>query len=172
MRRFAIVPALVLLLAGCANGGAATPAPTASPTGASAAAVMVCSTEARADIEEALGVDVSQPPAPTFVDGTYTCRYTYPQGTMTLTVKDLPDAAATDAYVNDARGGLGAVHVLPALGDAAFSDDAGTVVVRKDFKVLRVDTRGLPDRFGQPPHSRSTVAVAVAVAIMLCWTGG
>jgi hypothetical protein len=43
--------------------------------------------------------------------------------------------------------------------------------VRKDNKVLVVDTRGLPARFGAPPADRGEVAVTVAATIMGCWVG-
>jgi hypothetical protein len=166
------MPAVLLLalIGGCTSEPTSAPA-TPSPTGASASAVMVCSPEAQEDIQATLGVALSKPPVATFVDGLYTCTYPYANGKMIMTVKDLPDAAATAAYTAQLRGQLTKVHDLPGLGDAAFSDDVSTVVVSKDFKVLRVDTSGIPDGFGQPPHARYTVAVAVAAAIMLCWTG-
>jgi hypothetical protein len=183
VKRFAGVLALVAVLSACTTdavqGGAGNGYPAATsprtanptPTGPSAVAVMVCSAEAQDDIQSTLGLPVTGPPASSFANGLFTCNYRYPVGTMVLTVKDLPDAAATDAYVTAARGTLANVHDLAALGDAAFSDDVSTVYVRKDYAVLHVDTSRLPAQFGQPPHSRLTVAIAVAAAIMLCWKG-
>lgn len=40
------------------------------------------------------------------------------------------------------------------------------MVVRKDWKVLLVDSAGLPDEFGQPPTSSGDVAVTVADVIL------
>jgi hypothetical protein len=172
-RILGVLAAVVLLAAGCSGPGSAGSAPTSgnSSGGPSVSALMVCSSEAQADIQEAIGVGLSVPPASNFSDGLFTCDYAYPTGTMVLTVKDLSSQAATDAYVNDAKAGLKTVKDLPGLGQAAFSDNMSTVYVIKDFKVLKVDTSGLPDPFGQPPHSRYTVAVATAAAIILCWTG-
>jgi hypothetical protein len=172
-RLLGVLAAVVLLASDCSSPGSTGSAPpsTASSGGPSVSALMVCSTEAQADIQEAIGVGLSTPPASTFTDGLFTCDYAYPSGTMVLTVKDLTSQAPTDAYVKDARAGLKSVKDLPGLGQAAFSDNVSTVYVVKDFKVLKVDTSGLPNPFGQPPHSRYTVAVAVAAAIILCWTG-
>jgi hypothetical protein len=168
-----VLAAVVLLAAGCSSPGPASTRPTsvASSGGPSVSALMVCSSGAQADIQEAIGVGLSTPPASTFDNGLFTCDYAYPTGTMVLTVKDLANQADTDAYVKNARDGLTSVKDLPGLGQAAFSDNASTVYVVKDFKILKVDTSGLPDPFGQPPHTRYTVAVAVAAAIILCWTG-
>jgi hypothetical protein len=171
-RVLGIVALVSLLAAGCSGSGqpTATP-PTSSTDGPSATALMVCSTEAQADIEQATGVRVSSPPTSTFADHLYTCDYPYPGGTMVVKVKDLPDKASTDAYYSQALSTVSKPRQLPGLGEGAFSDDKGTVYVRKDFKVLRVDATGLPESFGQPPHTRDVIAVAVAAAITLCWTG-
>jgi hypothetical protein len=174
VKRFpGVLAAVVLLAAGCSSPGSASTKPTsvASSGGPSVSALMVCSSEAQADIQAAVGVGLSTPPASTFDNGLFTCDYAYPTGTMVLTVKDLTNQADTDSYVKNARDGLTSVKDLPGLGQAAFSDNASTVYVVKDFKILKVDTSGLPDHFGQPPHTRYTVAVVVAAAIILCWTG-
>jgi hypothetical protein len=60
---------------------------------------------------------------------------------------------------------------LNGLGDAAFAGPDGSVVVRKDFKVLRIDVGKLPAQFGQPPRPRAEVATTAATIIMNCWTG-
>src|SRR5262245_54991583 len=171
-RVLGILALVSLLAAGCSGSGKpATTSSTSSTDGPSASALMVCSTEAQADIEEAIGVRVSSPPTSTFADHLFTCDYRYSGGTMVLTVKDMPDKASTDAYYSQALGTVSKPRLLPGLGEGAFSDNKGTVYVRKDFKVLRVDTTGLPVSFGQPPHTRDVIAVAVAAAITLCWTG-
>jgi hypothetical protein len=172
-RTLGVLAVVAVLAAGCASPSSAraTPSSAASSAGPSASALMVCSIEAQADIELTIGVGPSTPPGSTFNDGLFTCDYVYSTGTMVLSVKDLTDKADTDAYVKAARAGVASVQDLPALGQAAFSDSVSTVIVVKDFKVLKVDTSGLPDPFGQPPHTRYTVAVAVAAAIILCWTG-
>jgi hypothetical protein len=171
-RVLGILALVSLLAAGCSGSGKPAATPTTSSTdGPSVSALMVCSTEAQADIEEAIGVRVSSSPTSTFADHLFTCDYPYPGGTIVLTVKDLPDKASTDAYYSRALSTVSKPRELPGLGEGAFSDDKGTVYVRKDYKVLRVDATALPVSFGQPPHTRDVIAVAVAAALMLCWTG-
>jgi hypothetical protein len=171
-RVLGILALVSVLAAGCSGSAKPAATPTASSTdGPSASALMVCSTEAQADIEEAIGARVSSPPTSSFADHLFTCDYLYPGGTMVLTVKDLPDKASTDAFYSQALSTVSKPRQLPGLGEGAFSDDKGTVYVRKDYKVLRVDTTGLPVSFGQPPHTRDVIAIAVAAALTLCWTG-
>ena len=43
---------------------------------------------------------------------------------------------------------------LESLGQGAFQTTNGSVVVRKDWKVLLVDDTGLPAQFGTPPTRR------------------
>ena len=66
---------------------------------------------------------------------------------------------------------LGKSRDLEALGQAGFQTTDGSVVVRKDWKVLLVDNTGLPPQFGVPPTSASAVAVTVADVILGCWAG-
>jgi len=65
----------------------------------------------------------------------------------------------------------GKARDLPNLGQAAFQEPDGSVVVRKDWKVLVVDITGLPAQFGVPPTSSGDVAVTVADVILGCWAG-
>ncbi len=53
----------------------------------------------------------------------------------------------------------------------AFQTTNGSVVVRKDWKVLLVNSTGLPPQFGQPPTSSGDVAVTVSDVILGCWAG-
>jgi hypothetical protein len=45
------------------------------------------------------------------------------------------------------------------------------VVVRKDWKVLLVDSSKLPPQFGVPATPSGDVAVTVADVILGCWSG-
>jgi hypothetical protein len=110
----------------------------------SASAVMICTSEAAQEIAEAIGTQPSAPPTPSWADSTYSCRYVYPQGAMILSVRELPDAAATTAYFTGLRKTLPGVTDLEVLGQPALAASDGTIVVRKDFKVLQVDVRGFP----------------------------
>jgi hypothetical protein len=132
---------------------------------------MICTPEAQADIAGALGVQTRQPPVPTWVDHLYSCRYEYPTGVMVLSVKELPDAAATTAYFTAIRDKYPGGGTVPGLGDAAYLAPIGSALVRKDTKVLWVDVAGLPGQLGTPPVSRADAAYRVAAVVMGCWTG-
>ena len=166
-------------LAGCGSSpsGSGTPstvAPRAVPAvsvNASTSAKMVCAPEAQQDIAESLGVTQTQVTSPRWVDRVYSCNYVYPDGEISLTVKELRDASATLSYFKQLGSRLGQRADALALGDGAFITTDGSVVVRKDYKVLEVDISHLPARFGQPPQDRSDVAVSVATTLMGCWVG-
>jgi len=186
MRRLARIVAVAALLlggvAGCGSGSAKPRSAPSSPAGPvasesydpdrpSASTEQICSDEAAGDIQAALGVQTTQTPAGSWAasDRIYTCKYVYGAGTMTLTVKQLADAAATDAYVAGAKSRLGNPPTQNVLGNAGFAAPDGSMYVRKDFKVLYVDVSGLPATLGS--HPRSYVGFAVAAVIMSCWAG-
>jgi len=70
-------------------GAPATSTRIAEPAGAnpSASAQMVCGPEAINDLTQALGA-ATTPTAPTWADHVYSCNYVFPDGTMTVSVKD------------------------------------------------------------------------------------
>ncbi len=132
---------------------------------------MVCGDDARTEIHSALGEQATVS-HPTWVDHRYQCRYTYPSGaSMQLSVKELSSWAETKQYFNGLATQLGKKRDLPNLGQGAFQTTDGSVVVRKDWKVLLVDTTGLPAQFGVPPTSSGDVAVTVGDVILGCWAG-
>ncbi len=57
------------------------------------------------------------------------------------------------------------------LGQGAYRTRNGSIVVRKDWKVLVVGAGGLPSQFGSPKTSSQEVALTVAGVIMGCWNG-
>jgi hypothetical protein len=156
----------VLLLAACSRSAAqpAGPAPSVS-------AQMICRPETQKEIAYAFGVRPVAPISPTWLSHLYACRYVYAFGTMTVSVKELVDGATTAGYYNALENRLGEQQRLDGLGQGGFAAPNGTVVVRKDYKVLEVDTSGLPWQFGSPPIRRSDAAITVASTIMGCWTG-
>ena len=174
---YAAVTLLAVAVAAC---GGATQAP---PLGAddhiarpvattpSKSAKMTCAPEASKDISQVLGATTAQPLRPTWVDSVYSCRYSYPNGMMVLSVKELTDSKQTDQYFSELRHKLGHKEQLNGLGQGAFTTRNDGAVVRKDYKVLLVDTSHLPPQFGSPPQSRIEVATNVAATIMGCWTG-
>jgi hypothetical protein len=129
---------------------------------------MVCAHEAQADLAAVLGVHTTQPVVPTWTDHIYSCRYTYRNAVMVLSVKELSSKNETDGYFTSLKHRLGQAQDL---GESAFTTKNRSVVVRKDYKVLLVDISGLPGRFGDPPFSRGRIAIKVAATIMNCWTG-
>ena len=188
VRRTLAAAAATVALAAAGGGCAAdrnTPATSASPAavtatasataasgaGPSDSAKMICEPEAADEIAAALGVKTSQPPTATWADQVYTCRYTYSVGTMVLSIKELPDEAATTAFYTTAQDSLPSHTAILVLGQNGFVGPDGSTFVRKDFKVLQVDVSKLPDSFGKPPTSRADAAFLVAAVIMGCWTG-
>jgi hypothetical protein len=130
---------------------------------------MVCEEpEVRQSVEYYTATELVADPVPTWVDRLYTCPYVLADGTLTLSVKELDDAAGTERYFGELRTSLGDVGRI-YLGDDAFQTRAGSVVVRKDNLVMLVDSTTLPDH--PSPRTRSQVATNVATIIMACWVG-
>lgn len=183
-----ITVALVALLGAC--GGSSKPAAgptTTAPSGPtttvhvaklasnvpSASAKMICEKEAANDIyQSATGVKTITPFKPTWVDHVYSCQYVYPAGAvMTLAVKEVSSPDETTAYFNSLATKLGKTKNVDGLGQGAFQTPNGSMVVRKDYKIMLIDVSKLPASFGVPPASRGDVAINVAATIMGCWTG-
>jgi hypothetical protein len=162
-----LASALVVLCVGCGTAGAS--APTRAGASASQAAKMICASEGQKEIAAALGVQTTAPVVPTWTDHLYSCGYQYGAARIGLSVKELSDAGSTDAYFTSAKAGLGSGTVVGGLGQDAYQGSDGSVVVRKDFKVLRVEVASLPDHFGSPAIDRSEAAVRIAVVVMGCW---
>ena len=69
---------------------------------------------------------------------------------MELSVKELSSWAQTKQYFDSLAATLGRTRDLPGLGQAAFQTTDGSVVVRKDWKVLLVDSSGAPGPVRRP----------------------
>jgi len=165
---------LALVAAGCSGGAASTTPTTRAPLPAgpnpSAISKQVCAKEARHDIAEVLG-ETATVSTPTWQDHLYSCHYVYSTGSMELSVKELSSWAQTKAYFRSLAARMGESRTLKGLGQAAFQTANGSMVVRKDWKVLVVDTSTLPAQFGVPPTSSGDVAVTVSDVILGCWAG-
>ncbi len=174
------VAALAVLGAGCSSGSPSSSRSTTSttvgplPAGStpSPLAVQICATEAREDIASSLG-EAATVSTPTWsaAQHLYSCDYRYPSGSFTLSMKELSSWSETYAYFDSLQTQLGKSLDLPNLGQGAFQTTDGSVVVRKDWKVLLVDSSGLPAQFGVPPTPSSDIAVTVADVILGCWAG-
>jgi hypothetical protein len=168
-----------LAIAGCgssssSSGGTTTTGTAAGghPAGAnpSASSQMVCSTTAQTDIAASIGLKATVT-KPTWIKHVYSCKYTYTGGVITLSVHELDNAAQTTKEYTAFAASLGRRPDVVSFGQGAFITTNGSVVVRKDFKVLDVDVSQLPLKFGSPPQDRSNVALSVAATVMSCWTG-
>ncbi len=132
---------------------------------------MVCAPEAQTELASDLGVTPTQVTPPTWTDHTYRCTYVYSNGSFTLQVKELDSAALTAGYFNALAALLGRQPGRLALAAGAFITSNGSVVARKDWKVLLVDVSKVPAQFGSPPQVPKDVAISVAATILSCWSG-
>ncbi len=165
---------VAVLLAGCSATTGGTTSTTRAPLPAgplpSEISKMVCSAKAQSELAAPLGVTATVAP-PTWTDHTYACRYRYPDGSFALSVKELSSWSETRAYFAGLGSRLGHTGTVTGLGQGAFTTADGSIVVRKDWKVLLVDISGLPAQFGVPATSRADVAYTIADSIMGCWQG-
>jgi hypothetical protein len=175
LRAFVGAVAIVMTVAGCGfiepstSAGARVPLP--AGTFPSSVSKMVCAREAQIEIASGLGVKGTVD-TPTWSGHVYSCRYAYPDGAFTLSVKELSSWAQTFAYVRGLKSSLGDTATIPPdLGQGGFVTKDGSVVVRKDWKVLLVDISGVPSKFGEPPMPPGNVAAVVADTILGCWKG-
>jgi hypothetical protein len=172
-----VVAIAVLATAGCGSGAATSTStsPTADPPKSagvlpSSISKQVCSNEAQNQINSALGVTATVS-VPTWIDHRYSCRYGYPMGSFTLSVQELSSWPQTYAYYDSFATTMGKSRDLAGLGQAAYQTTGGSMVVRKDWKVLFVDIAALPPQFGVPATSSADVAVTIADIILGCWAG-
>jgi hypothetical protein len=192
MRR--ALPGLALLavmagIAGCGGsagpGAAATQSPastapaastapgrTPQPAGKSPSSIsrMICAPKAVADIAEVMGAKAAVTP-PTWTDHLYSCGFRYSEGTMVLSIKELSSWPQTYGYFDQLGRTLHETTQIKQLGQGAFITSDGSVVVRKDWKILLVDISGVRGEVGSPPKPPGELAIYVAQAILGCWAG-
>jgi hypothetical protein len=133
-------------------------------------AKMPCQAEAQHELAGALGLKGRVGP-PTWHDHQYDCSYLYKTGRFTLSIQELSSWKQTFSYYRSFKKTMGYVRPLANLGQGAYQTTNGSVVVRKDWKVLLVNVAKLPPRFGVPQTAASDIAVTVAVVILGCWAG-
>jgi hypothetical protein len=172
---------VAVVTVGCGGSSATKPSAPSGSTGAhiarpvgatpSKSAQMICSAETQqALVSDAIGIHTTEPAVATWKDDLYSCRYVYGTKVMVLSVKELANKTDTDDYFASLERQLRVARTVP-LGQGAFVSRNGSVVVRKDYKVLFVDMAKLPLQFGEPLDSRENLALNAAAAIMGCWTG-
>ena len=168
---------LLFLTGSSSTSSTSTPARTvrhvAEPAGPtpSPSAQMVCAPEAQRELATALGVAASTVTTPTWVDHLYSCRYVYASGVMPVSVKELSSRAETAAYFTALQARYGLSEHLKGVAQGAFVTANGSLVLRKDYKVLFVDTSALTVPFGSGFKTRSQVSVGVGLTVLGCWTG-
>ncbi len=165
--------ALVFVVAVCVavpTGEAASEAPLPAGRTPSTIATMICKPKARQEIASVLG-ELATVSHPTWVHHLYSCQYSYPTGSMVLSVKELSSWTQTKSYFRTLAKQMGTSQVINGLGQAAIETSDGSIIVRKDWKVLLVNSAGLPPQFGQPLTSSRAVAQSVADVILGCWDG-
>ena len=169
MRRVLVLVTALALLGACS--GKTHAAKELAPATPSFSAKMICETEVAGDLyKQATGVKTIAPLKPSWTDHVYACNYVYPHGAvMRLSVED-DGAQAADTYFDQLASTRHKTQNL-VMGDAAFQVADGSVVMRKDDKVLLVDVAKLPAQFGLPPANRGDMAVNVTQVILQCWTG-
>ncbi len=152
------------------TGQAASEAPLPAGRTPSTIATMICKPKARQEIASVLG-EFATVSHPTWLHHLYSCQYGYPTGSMVLSVKELSSWAQTKSYFRRLAKLLGTSQAINGLGQAAIETTDGSIIVRKDWKVLLVNSAGLPPQFGQPLTSSRAVAQSVADVILGCWDG-
>lgn len=163
-----MVVALSTLVLAVPDAGAEPPAP--AGRGPSQIAKEVCAQKAQTEIGDALGMHAVVS-APTWNDHLYSCTFQYPSGAMVLSVKELSSWSQTYGYYDELARSLHRTTTVYELGQGAFRVRNGSMVVRKDWKVLLVNVQGLPAQFGSPPTTTPEVALTVAGVILACWHG-
>lgn len=134
-------------------------------------AAMVCDDETQRKTALVLGIR-AHVPTPTWDVRThvFSCVFEYPTGSFRLSVKENLGWGATKAYFNQLGHRLGNTDTLGNLGQGAFVTSDGSVVVRKDWKVLLVDISGLHGHaVGKPATQPPAVAYTVADIILGCF---
>jgi len=152
------------------TGEAASEAPLPAGRTPSTIATMICKPKARQEIASVLG-EFATVSHPTWVHHLYSCQYSYPTGSMVLSVKELSSWAQTKTYFRTLAKQMGKAQAINGLGQAAVQTTDGSIIVRKDWKVLLVNSASLPPKFGQPLTSSRAVAQSVADVILGCWDG-
>ena len=95
----------------------------------------------------------------------------YTDGDFVLTVRELSSWSRHCSTSPPRASNRAGPTPSPIWARARSRPNNGSMVVRKDWKILTVDISGLPARFGKPPTSRGDVAVTVADLILACWAG-
>ena len=151
---------------------APTDIPVAAAGGPSAAALMVCGEETRANIVRILALSSVPGTTASWADKLYTCTYSLPGGPLVLSVKEAADPDAAHAYFQELQRSTAAaapIEGLANLGFPAFQTPSTAVFVKDNF-VLSVDASALPETLGPHGVTRAAFAYQVATTVLACWS--
>ena len=165
---FVAVLACAASLLPSSHAGAETPQPAGREP--SSIAKAICRPKAANLIHDVVG-EAARISTPTWRNHLYSCDYRYAGGTMVLSVKELSSWSQTYRYFDGLGRSMHKTIPILQLGQGAFRVRDGSIVVRKDWKVLLVNVAGLPRQFGNPATSVEGVALSVAGVILDCWHG-
>jgi len=146
--------------------------PVAAAGGPSAAALMVCGEETRANIVRILTLPSVPGTTASWADKLYTCTYALPGGPLVLSVKEATGPNAAHAYFQELQrstAGAAPIEGLANLGFPAFQTPS-TAVFAKDNFVLTVDAAALPETLGPHQVTRAAFAYQVATTVLACWS--
>jgi hypothetical protein len=170
LRRTAGIGAVLLAAALGAAGCAAGPQP-AGPT-PSPISQLICKSDTARELAQVVGTNAARgTPTWSRADHVYSCDYRYGKGVMVLSVKELSSWNQTYAYYGRLARQLHKTGTIAGLGQAAFRAQDGSVVVRKDWKVLFADTSGMHGTVGTPGDSPAQLALDASAVILTCWAG-
>ena len=86
-------------------------------------------------------------------------------------MNELSSWSQTFTYFRGLATQLQKTNLVPNLGQGGYETRDGSVVVRKDWKVLLVNISDLPAQFGELPAPAANVALTIANVILGCWSG-
>ena len=153
-----------------AGRGAAVSRPLPAGPRPSELAKMPCQPKAQRELADALGVKGAVVDT-VWAHHRYSCVYRYSNGTFAMSIQELSSWSETFSYFRGLGRTFGNARSLRNLGQGAFQTTDGSVVVRKDWKVLFVNVATLPSEFGVPATTSADVAVTIADVILGCWSG-
>lgn len=170
-------PAASLAASAPAGSGALATQPPSDNSGAaaggpSAAALMVCGEETRANIVRILALPSPPGTSASWADKLYTCTYALPAGPLVLSVKETSDPTAARASFDGLQrttAGAAPIEGLANLGFPAFQTSSSAVFVKDNF-VLTVDASVLPAAVGPHQVSHGAFAYEVATTVLACWS--
>jgi hypothetical protein len=163
---------LAMAATGCTTTSASADTPQPAGPTPSSIALQVCSKKAITEINDVLGEQAAvSVPSWMQEQHLYSCDYRYETGSMALSVKELSSWPQTMAHFASLAKQLHRTTAIYGLGQGAFRARNGSVVVRKDWKILVVDVSGLPREFGLPETDVAAAGLSVADVILGCWNG-